>query len=114
MTELRDGFFYHPDGNSPEQQMQRLLSSDRTPAFDSLFSTTIQEADREIKEAGPLSTAVTGQQWNLHERLALRVSGWFLSIPTAQRVGRDHLWAKILRRERADDDRNPQISMTAR
>lgn len=51
MTELRDGFFYHPDGNSPEQQMQRLLSGDHNPAFDSLFSTTIQEADREIKEA---------------------------------------------------------------
>ena len=27
MTELRDGFFYHPAGNSPEQQMHRRLQS---------------------------------------------------------------------------------------
>lgn len=36
------------------------------------------------------------------------------SIPPAQRVGRDHLRAQILRRECADDDRDPQIPVTAR
>ncbi|SLN66760.1 hypothetical protein PEL8287_03705 [Roseovarius litorisediminis] len=51
MGEIRDGFFYHPDGESPEQQIQRLLTGEHNPAFDDLFSTTIQEADSEIREA---------------------------------------------------------------
>lgn len=35
------------------------------------------------------------------------------SIPAAQCVGCDHLRAQILRRECADDDRDPQIPVTA-
>lgn len=51
MSEIRDGFFYHPDGETPEQQLQRLLAGEHNPAFDDLFSTTIQEADSEIRKA---------------------------------------------------------------
>ena len=43
MTELRDGFFYHPDGETPEQQMQRLLAGEHNPAFDDLFSAVARQ-----------------------------------------------------------------------
>lgn len=69
MTELRDGFFYHPDGESPEQQMQRLLTGEHNPAFDDLFSTTIQEADSEIREAERDRKKLLSQLVNLRNKL---------------------------------------------
>lgn len=69
MTELRDGFFYHPDGESPEQQIQRLLAGEHNPAFDDLFSTTIQEADSEIREAERARKKLLSQLVDLRNKL---------------------------------------------
>lgn len=44
MAELRDGFFCHRDGKSPEQQIQRLLAGEHNPPFDDLFLTTNKPA----------------------------------------------------------------------
>ncbi|MEP4195951.1 MAG: hypothetical protein ABJL99_09985 [Aliishimia sp.] len=44
MTELRDGFLYHPDGRSPNDQLKRLVAGAHNLALDDMFSTTRQEA----------------------------------------------------------------------
>ncbi|MGX9350704.1 hypothetical protein ACS3QZ_05850 [Shimia sp. W99] len=69
MTELRDGFFYHPDGESPELSMHRLLSGEHNPAFDDLFSTTIQEADSEIREVERDRKKLLSQLVDLRKKL---------------------------------------------
>jgi len=51
MTEIRDGFFYHPGGDSPTAQLERLLAGEHNLAFDGLFSTTFSEVDAEIASA---------------------------------------------------------------
>jgi hypothetical protein len=50
-TGPRDGFLYHPDGDSPTAQLKRLLAGEHNPGFDDLFSATIDEADTAIREA---------------------------------------------------------------
>ncbi len=74
MTELRDGFFYHPDGETPEQQLQRLLAGEHNPAFDDLFSTTISEVDGEIEAAERIRQKLLSQLVTLRSKLlSLRV-----------------------------------------
>lgn len=51
MTDLRDGFLYHPDGGSSTRQLKRLLASEHNLALDDLFSTTLDEADGAILKA---------------------------------------------------------------
>lgn len=51
MTDLRDGFLYHPDGGSSTRQLKRLLASEHNLALDDLFSTTLDEADEAILKA---------------------------------------------------------------
>lgn len=69
MTEIRDGFFHHPDGNAPEKQMQRLLAGEHNTAFDGLFSTTISEVDGDIKEAELLRQKLLSQLVDLRKKL---------------------------------------------
>lgn len=51
MTELRDGFLYHPDGSNPLAQLRRLLDGEHNLALDDLFSTTQREARQAIRKA---------------------------------------------------------------
>lgn len=51
MAEPLDGFFFHPEGASPEAQLARLIAGEHNPNFDSPFSTTIDEVNDEIKAA---------------------------------------------------------------
>lgn len=51
MTELRDGFLYHPDGSNPLAQLRRLLDDKHNLALDDLFSTTQREARQAIRKA---------------------------------------------------------------
>jgi hypothetical protein len=51
MAEPLDGFFFHPDGGSPEAQLSRLIAGEHNPNFDNPFSTTFDEIDDEIKAA---------------------------------------------------------------
>ncbi|MEP1768207.1 MAG: hypothetical protein ABJJ53_16395 [Sulfitobacter sp.] len=44
MTELRDGFLYHPDGRSPTDQLKRLVAGAHNLVLDNMFGTTRQEA----------------------------------------------------------------------
>ncbi|MCA0205145.1 MAG: hypothetical protein LCH92_12440 [Proteobacteria bacterium] len=49
MAEPLDGFFFHPDGGSPDAQLARLLAGEHNPNFDSPFSATFDEVDDEIR-----------------------------------------------------------------
>jgi uncharacterized protein YdcH (DUF465 family) len=69
MNEIRDGFFYHPDGESPEQQLQRLLAGEHNAAFDDLFSTTVSEVDGEIKEAERTRQQLLSQLVSMRQKL---------------------------------------------
>lgn len=51
MAEPLDGFFFHPDGGSPEAQLSRLIAGEHNPNFDNPISTTFDEIDDEIKVA---------------------------------------------------------------
>lgn len=51
MTELLDGFLYHPDGGSPTDQLKRLLAGEENLVLDDLFSTTLHEANDAILKA---------------------------------------------------------------
>lgn len=51
MTELRDGFLYHPDGSSPTDQLRRLVAGEQNLAFDDMFSTTQREAEEATSRA---------------------------------------------------------------
>lgn len=44
MTELRDGFLYHPDGSSPTDQLKRLIEGVPNLDLDDLFAATKREA----------------------------------------------------------------------
>lgn len=44
MTDLRDGFLYHPEGSSPTDQLKRLIKGVPNLAFDDIFATTKREA----------------------------------------------------------------------
>ena len=70
MSELRDGFFYHPDGVAPLAQMQRLLVGEHNPAYDNLFSTTISEVDDEIGEVEALRKKLLLQLVSLRKKLS--------------------------------------------
>lgn len=69
MTEIRDGFFYHPDGNSPTAELERLLAGEHNPAFDDLFSTTISEVNSEIAAAEQTRRKLLEQMINLRRKL---------------------------------------------
>lgn len=69
MTELRDGFFYHPDGNSPTAQLERLLAGEHNLAFDGLFSTTFSEVNAEIASAEQMRRKLLEQLVALRKKL---------------------------------------------
>ncbi|MBK0327894.1 hypothetical protein I5535_11380 [Rhodobacteraceae bacterium F11138] len=69
MTEIRDGFFRHPDGDAPVKQMQRLLAGEHNPTYDGLFSTTISEVDGEIREAELLRRKLLSQLVEVRRKL---------------------------------------------
>lgn len=69
MTDIRDGFLYHPDGESPKAQMARLLSGEHNPVFDDPFSTTIQEVDDEIRAAERDRKKLLEQLTNLRRKM---------------------------------------------
>jgi len=69
MTEIRDGFFQHPSGNAPNDQMERLLNGEHNPAFDDLFSTTISEVDGDIREVERARKKLLSQLVNLRKTL---------------------------------------------
>ncbi|MCE8526866.1 hypothetical protein KBY23_16430 [Ruegeria pomeroyi] len=69
MTEIRDGFFYHPDGNSPTAELERLLAGEHNPAFDDLFSTTTHEVDAEIIEVERTRQKLLTQLVDLRKKL---------------------------------------------
>lgn len=69
MSDIRDGFLYHPDGETPKVQMARLLSGEHNPGFDDLFSTTIQEVDDEIKAAERDRKKLLDQLANLRRKM---------------------------------------------
>lgn len=69
MSEIRDGFFYSPDGMAPADQMQRLLSGEHNPAFDDLFSTTISEVGDEITEVEGARKKLLAQLVTLRKKL---------------------------------------------
>lgn len=48
---IRDGFLYHPFGQDPITQIERLLAGEHNPVFDDLFSTTVQEVDDALARA---------------------------------------------------------------
>lgn len=47
MTELRDGFLYHPDNNG---QLERLLAGEHNTAFDDPFRVAVHEAVQELRD----------------------------------------------------------------
>ncbi|WP_170404421.1 hypothetical protein [Ruegeria arenilitoris] len=51
MTDLRDGFLYHPDGDSATDQLRRLVAGEYNLSLDDLFSSTLDEADEAILKA---------------------------------------------------------------
>lgn len=61
MTELRDGFLYHPDGSNPLAQLRRLLDGEHNLALDDLFSTTQREARQAIRKAKEKHYRATNQ-----------------------------------------------------
>lgn len=69
MSEIRDGFFYSPDGMAPADQMQRLLAGEHNPAFDDLFSTTISEVGDEITEVEGARKKLLAQLVTLRKKL---------------------------------------------
>lgn len=69
MTEIRDGFFRHPDGDAPDKQTQRLLAGEHNPTYDGLFSTTISEVDGEFREAELLRKKLLSQLVDLRRKL---------------------------------------------
>ena len=69
MSELRDGFFYHPDSVAPLAQMQRLLVGEYNPAYDNLFSTTISEVDDAIGEVEAHRKKLLSQLVSLRNKL---------------------------------------------
>lgn len=69
MAEQRDGFLYHPDGNNPTAELERLLAGEHNPAFDNIFSTTISEVDDEITSAEQARRKLLEQLVNLRRKL---------------------------------------------
>ena len=69
MSELRDGFFYHPDSVAPLAQMERLFAGEHNPAYDNLFATTISEVDGEIKEVEGNRKKLLSQLVSLRKKL---------------------------------------------
>lgn len=47
MTELRDGFLYHPDDSG---QLERLLAGEHNTAFDDPFRVAVHEAVQELRD----------------------------------------------------------------
>ncbi len=69
MTDVRDGFLYHPDGETSKAQMARILSGEHNPAFDDPFSTTIREVDDEIEAAERNRKKLLEQLANLRRKM---------------------------------------------
>lgn len=69
MTDIRDGFLYHPDGETPNNQMARLLAGEHNPAFDDPFSTTVREVDDDIKAAKRERKKLLEQLANLRRKM---------------------------------------------
>lgn len=47
MTELRDGFLYHPDDKG---ELERLLAGEHNTAFDDPFRVAVHEAEQELRD----------------------------------------------------------------
>lgn len=47
MTELRDGFLYHPENT---EQLERLLAGEHNTAFDDPFRVVVREAEQELRD----------------------------------------------------------------
>ena len=69
MTELRDGFLFHPFGEDPAKQLERLLAGEHNPAFDDLFSTTQQEVQDALTTAEKEREKLLGQLKRLRRKM---------------------------------------------
>lgn len=69
MAKPLDGFFFHPDGGSPEAQLTRLIAGEYNPNFDSPFSTTFDEINDEIKAAEAKRSKLLARLVTLREKL---------------------------------------------
>jgi len=50
MTDLRDGFLYHPESVATTAQLERLLAGEHNTAFDDPFGAAVQEAEQELRD----------------------------------------------------------------
>ena len=51
MTELRDGFFYHPDGDGPTSHLKRLIAGEHNHALDDPHCVVLNDTDNAIAQA---------------------------------------------------------------
>lgn len=69
MTDLRDGFLYHPDGETETDQLRRLVAGEHNLVLDNLFSATLVEADEAISKVEDDHCKAVAQLERLQEKI---------------------------------------------